>query len=49
MGDVMLVLLVIGFFALATAYVRACASVVGPDMPLVADPQVSSGETEVTL
>ena len=30
MRDVLFVLVVIGFFALAVLYVRACAAVVGP-------------------
>jgi hypothetical protein len=32
MRDVIFVLLVVGFFALATAYVRGCAAVVSPDV-----------------
>lgn len=31
MRDAIFVLLVLGFFALATAYVRGCAAVVAPD------------------
>lgn len=31
MRDLAFVLTVIAFFAIATAYVRACASVVGPE------------------
>lgn len=31
MRDVAFVLLVIAFFSIAAAYVRACASVVGPE------------------
>ncbi|MGQ0616128.1 MAG: hypothetical protein ACT4PW_03920 [Acidimicrobiia bacterium] len=31
MRDVAFVLMVIAFFAVASAYVRACASVVGPE------------------
>jgi hypothetical protein len=32
MGDLMFLLLPVGFFALAAAYVRGCAAVVGPDV-----------------
>jgi hypothetical protein len=32
MRDVMFLLLPVGFFVLAAAYVRGCAAVVGPDV-----------------
>jgi hypothetical protein len=31
MRDVAFVLMIVAFFAIATAYVRACASVMGPE------------------
>lgn len=43
MRDVLFVLVVIGFFALATLYVRACAAVVGAD----ADASEPVDESEV--
>ncbi len=44
MRDVALVLLVFAFFALAAAYVRACASVVGAQAPADLDRAVDEPE-----
>lgn len=45
MRDVAFVLMVIAFFAVAAAYARACASVVGPEPS--AELEESSGDEEL--
>jgi hypothetical protein len=39
MKDLVFVLVTIGFFTIAAAYVRACTRIVGPD-----DPEATAGE-----
>ena len=34
MGDLLFVVVVVAFFALAVAYVKGCERIVGPDTPL---------------
>jgi len=47
MKDLLYVLVTVGFFAIAAAYVRACARIVGPDEPEAAAPEAAAAE-EVT-
>jgi len=44
MKDILFVLVTIGFFGLAAAYVRACARIVGPDEPEATTAEASEGE-----
>jgi hypothetical protein len=48
MRDVLILLLPVGFFALASAYVRACGAVVGPEVPRAGEPDDETDETEMT-
>lgn len=41
MRDLMFLLLAVGFFALGTLYVRACAAVVGPEQASTADAEAA--------
>jgi hypothetical protein len=47
MKDILFVLVTIGFFGLAAAYVRACGRIVGPDEPEATATEASEAD-EVT-
>lgn len=42
MADAVYVLIIVGFFALAALYVKACEAIIGPDQSVAAD----FGDTE---
>lgn len=48
MRDVVFILLTLGFFALAYAYISGCARVLGPDPTGEAFPPASAGQSEAS-
>lgn len=44
MGDVIFVATIVAFFALAAAYVGACARIIGPDEPVGHQPEPAEPE-----
>ena len=48
MGDLIYVAIVVGFFAICVAYVRACDAIVGPDGDLSRHPEPATAPDDAT-